>query len=201
MMIRNVFADEMGDEFTEFFTSRYMTLDAMENLINNPQMSWVDDVNTKGKKENIDDIIAKSFHNTIDTLMATLGDNVEKWQWGRVHSLTIGHPLGKVKILDRIFNFNLGPFPVGGSIQTVSPYAYRFSAPFKTTNGASHRHIYTTSNWDKSLTIMPTGNSGIPKSKYYDDQTGLYLRNIYHADYFSKDSVVKYAKFKMRFTK
>ena len=129
-----------------------------------------------------------------------MGNNLEKWQWGRVHTLTIGHPLGKVKILDRIFGFNIGPFPVGGSMQTVSPYAYRFTYPFRTTHGASHRHIYTTGNWDKSLTIMPTGNSGIPKSRYYDDQTGLYLHNIYHADYFSKDSVIKYARFRMVIT-
>jgi len=200
MVIRNVFADELGDLFHEFYSNRYITLDAMDNLYNNHDLSWVDDINTKDKKENLDDIIAKSFHNTIDTLVATMGNNLEKWQWGRVHTLTIGHPLGKVKILDRIFGFNIGPFPVGGSMQTVSPYAYRFTYPFRTTHGASHRHIYTTGNWDKSLTIMPTGNSGIPKSRYYDDQTGLYLHNIYHADYFSKDSVIKYARFRMVIT-
>ena len=200
MVIRNVFSDELGGLFQDFYSNRYITLDAMDNLYNNHEMSWVDDINTKDKKETFDDIIGKSFHNTIDTLVKTLGNNIEKWQWGKVHTLTIGHPLGKVKILDRIFSFNIGPFPVGGSMQTVSPYAYRFTNPFKTTHGASHRNIYTAGNWDKSLTIMPTGNSGIPKSKYYDDQTGLYLRNIYHADYFSKDSVVKYAKFRMVFT-
>lgn len=200
MVVVNTFADELDSVFGEFYGNRYMTLDAMYNLFYNPSMSWVDDISTKDKKENLDDIIIKSFHDAIAELQKQLGNNTDKWRWGKIHTLTIGHPIGKVKILDKIFHFNLGPFPIGGSLQTVSPYAYKFTDPYKATHGASHRNIYITENWDKSLTVMPTGNCGIQKSKHYDDQTALYLTNKYHPDPFSKDSVLKYMRFRMIFT-
>jgi penicillin amidase len=65
-------------------------------------------------------------------------------------------------------------------------------------HGASHRHIFTTANWDESKTVIPTGTSGIPASPFYLDQTEMYLNNQYHADPFSKAEVEKAAKFSMK---
>ncbi|MBK7134166.1 MAG: hypothetical protein IPH69_15500 [Bacteroidales bacterium] len=41
-----------------------------------------------------------------------------------MHKITIEHPLGKVKILDRLFSLNSDTYSVGGSSHTVSPYTY-----------------------------------------------------------------------------
>ncbi|MDH5386545.1 MAG: penicillin acylase family protein, partial [Candidatus Aminicenantes bacterium] len=90
-----------------------------------------------------------------------------------------------------------GPYEVGGSFHTVCPYVYLLNEPFEVTNGASHRHIYSLSNWDESLTILPTGVSGIPASPHYCDQTRLYLENHYRSDYFSKELIQKNARYQM----
>ncbi len=201
LMIRNIFADEMGVEtFAAFNKNRYLPLSAMDNIWRNHNSIWIDNINTKDIKENLSDIIYKSYKDAIDTLKNTIGKDETLWQWGKVHTLTIKHPLGKVNILNKIFNLNIGPISVPGSMQTVCPFAYPFSNPCKTTNGPSHRNIYSTANWDESYTVLPTGNSGIPSSKHYKDQSELFFKNEYHPDYFSKEKVETNAKYKMVFT-
>ena len=105
--------------------------------------------------------------------------------------------MGRVKLLDKLFNLNRGPFEVGGSFHTVCPYSYSFRNPFAVIYGASHRHIYSTADWDQSQSIIPTGTSGIPASPYYCDQTELYLQNKYHNDFVTKELVVNNAKYTM----
>jgi penicillin G amidase len=105
--------------------------------------------------------------------------------------------MGKVKLLDMLFRFNIGPFKVGGSFHTACPYHYTLDNPYKASMGPSQRHIYSLENWNDALAVLPTGSSGIPASVYYSDQATLYTKNKYLNDYFSKDLVEKNAKFKM----
>jgi penicillin amidase len=120
------------------------------------------------------------------------GDDPKNWEWGKIHKLRLDHPIGSVKILDRVFRLNRGPFPVGGSGHTVCPFFYSYKN-FVSTSGASHRHIYSLANWDDSWTVIPTGVSGIPSSPHYCDQTSLYLENKYHQDFITRDLIQKSA--------
>jgi penicillin amidase len=115
-----------------------------------------------------------------------------------MHIFTIQHPLGKVKLLDKMLDLNKGPFEVPGSYHTVCPYSYPNNDLYNVNHGASHRHIFDVSNWDASETIIPTGTSGIPASDFYLNQTEMYINNQYHADPFSKTTVEKAAEFKMK---
>jgi penicillin amidase len=113
---------------------------------------------------------------------------------------TLEHPLSKVKILDRIFHLNRGPFEVGGSFHTVAPYSYRFNKLFEVNSGASQRHIYDFADWDNSISVIPTGNCGIPSSPHYCDQTTLYLAGQYHKDLFSINAVKNNYRYKAVFS-
>ena len=127
-----------------------------------------------------------------------MGDDVEKWNWGKIHTFPLAHPLGVVDMLDKAFNLNRGPFEMPGSYHTVCPYSYSFNNLYEVNHGASHRHVFDLSNWDDSQTIIPTGTSGIPASDFYLDQTKLYLQNQYHSDPFSWDEVENEAVFSMK---
>jgi penicillin amidase len=85
-----------------------------------------------------------------------------------------------------------------GSFHTITPYAYSYNNLYKVNHGASHRHIFDVNNWDASETIIPTGTSGIPASKFYLDQTERYLNSEYHPDPFSTESVQKESVFSMK---
>ncbi|MBN2891107.1 MAG: penicillin acylase family protein [Bacteroidales bacterium] len=202
MFIKETVADEMTIEvYNEFDNSKVLMNNILIQLWSNKESVLFDNINTPDKKESIEDIIAIAYQKTLDTLSEQLGENPDKWQFGKLHTLTIAHPLGKVNILDKIFKLNRGPYAVGGSNHTVSPYSYPFDNNFKVTTGASHRHIFPVDDWEAAQTIIPTGNSGQPASKFYLDQTERYLNNEYHEDYFSIERVKENAKYKMTFRK
>ena len=202
LFIKNSVEDELGTKiYGQFIKSKILANNILKNLWNDTDSPLFDNINTKNKKEDIDDIAALTFKETVDTLKDRLGDDIDSWQYQKLHTLTLKHPLAKVKILNFLFNLNRGPYGVGGSNHTISPYNYSYKKPFAVTSGASERHIYTAANWSNSLTIIPTGESGIPASKFYCNQTDRYIANKYHKEYFSLDEVKKNYKFKMTFTK
>jgi penicillin G amidase len=63
--------------------------------------------------------------------------------------------------------------------------------------GPSQRHVYSLVDWDESLAVIPTGESGLPASPFYCDQTALYVGGGYHPDYASRGRVEDAAKFRM----
>ena len=65
--------------------------------------------------------------------------------------------MGSKKVLDWIFDFNVGPYLSGGSDK--SPYAgsYSFSKPYAQTAGASMRRVVDFSNLNETQQIIPTG--------------------------------------------
>ena len=194
----NTLSDEMGEDlYREYRAFDMLPTYAVDNLWKKRDSAWFDDVRTEGVRETFSDIVLRSFKCAVTYLDDNYGGDPDKWQWGRIHTLTLKHGMGSVAILDMLFDLNRGPYPVGGSFNTVCPFSYDFNDRFKVNHGASHRHIFPTEDWDKSLTVLPTGVSGVPASDHYCDQTALYLKNEYHSDYFSRDLVEKNAKYKM----
>ncbi|HNV66824.1 MAG TPA: penicillin acylase family protein [Bacteroidales bacterium] len=157
---------------------------------------WVDNVNTP-EEESLETIIARSISAALDTLTARYGEYGEQWQWGRIHTITLEHPMGGVKILDRVLKLNSDTYGVGGSYHTVEPYAFRDN--FKAHHGASERHIFNTADWDESLTVIPTGTSGIPGSPFYLSQTETYINNGFYSEPFSDAAVEAAKKYEMIF--
>jgi penicillin G amidase len=188
--IDNLLADELGDLYNQLFktTKEYY----IYRILKTGPDEWVDNINTP-QKETLDDIVLKSFKDCILSLSTQSGKDQSKWNWGRIHKIKIQHPMGSVKILDRIFGLNSDEFGIGGSNHTVSPYSY--SAGFKVNHGASERHIFNTADWDNSYSVIPTGESGIPGSEFYLSQTKSYLEGKFYKDHFSEDAVKTGAKY------
>ncbi|MGB3923216.1 MAG: penicillin acylase family protein [Bacteroidales bacterium] len=157
---------------------------------------WVDNVNTP-EEESLETIIARSISAALDTLTARYGEYGEQWQWGRIHTITLEHPMGGVKILDRVLKLNSDTYGVGGSYHTVEPYAFRDN--FRAHHGASERHIFNTADWDESFTVIPTGTSGIPGSPFYLSQTETYINNGFYSEPFSDAAVEAAKKYEMIF--
>ena len=191
-LAENLMKDEMGSSLYQAYLEEGGLMKfAIADIWSNPASGWWDDVTTP-QKETMTDIVRKSLRGSVDWLTSACGSDTAKWKWGNIHTLTLAHPLGSVAILDKLFHLNRGPIRVGGSSHTVSPYSYPFANPFKADHGSSHRHIYSIADWDSSYTVIPTGNSGIPASKFYCNQTNMYINGIYHGEYFSDASVKKH---------
>jgi len=196
--VRNLFADELGDGlFKRFLSMTYIVSHSVDQLWEHKSSGWYDNVTTADREETFNDIVQKSYRESVRWLKEELGENPEKWEWGEIHQLTLKHPLGTVKALDWLFSLNRGPYPVGGAFHTVCPFKYKLSDPFHVIHGASHRHIYSLANWDESFSVIPTGNAGVPSSRHYCDQTALYISDEYHPDYVSRPLIEKNAVYVM----
>jgi len=192
-----IFKDELGEELYPMNSSICRHL--ISKIAITGESSWCDDVNTEGVQETFSDNIQSAFTLAVDTIVSIYGEDPQNWQWGELHKVSLMHPMGGVSIVDRLFGVNRGPFAVGGSFHTVCPYSYPVGRSFVANHGASERHIYNTANWDLSLTVIPTGTSGVPASPHYLDQTEMYVNNQYHRDHFSRSAVEKSQKYKAIF--
>jgi penicillin amidase len=193
---RTIFSDELGKDLYPLMLSENII---SRNLINRLRISgesaWCDDITTEGITEGFQDNIAAAFTHAVDTIASMFGEDPGSWEWGDLHKVSLMHPLGSVAIVDKLFKVNRGPFPIGGSFHTVCPYSYPMGKSFVANHGASERHIFNTADWDLSLTVIPTGVSGVPASPHYLDQTELYINNRFHSDPFSREAVERSKKY------
>ncbi len=195
-----VLKDELGDSlFTEMAGNNMLATSIFDIAWFHTDWPFHDNISTE-KHENLEDNILLAFKSSIVQLTKDIGTDPNAWQWGKNHQLTLEHPLGKVAIVDLLFNYNKGPYEMGGSKNTVAPFHYQFDNPKKVTHGPSQRHIYTVGNWDQSQTVIPGGISGQTASPHYADQLELYLKGTSHGDFFSKKVVEKNTTYTMTFT-
>lgn len=193
----NLLKDEVVDAYTELGGGLLRHI--FTQTFNNPASSLVDDINTP-EVEDFDDLVLKSFEDAVAELSAQLGNKPANWKWGDIHQLTLSHPMGRVKALDKLLGLNKGPYPVGGSFHTVNPMGYSFHKNYNVTHGASQRHIYNTGDWSQSYTVIPTGVSGIPASKYYASQRNMFLNGEYFREPWSREEIETMAKYQATFS-
>jgi len=197
-ILENFIKDDLSEKmFSDLKSSRMILENLMINILPEKTSEWIDDISTP-EIETFDDLVIKSFKEAVAELTTMLGKNTDDWQWGKIHTFTLAHPMGSVEMLNKALQLNKGPFEMPGSFHTVCPYSYSYGNLYEVNHGASHRHIFDVSNWDASLTVIPTGTSGIPASDFYCDQTELYINNQYHEDPFSPENVRNAAVFEMK---
>lgn len=198
MLVKNTFADELGDLFADYLEAGTWHHLALERMVKEPNNPWFDDVTTP-ERENRDDIVRRSFAETCDLLGRRFGDVPHEWAWGRLHTVTFEHPLGAVKPLNLIFN--RGPIPARGSGFTVNAAGFDYSAfaedplpaeigeVFAVQSGVSQRLIVDLSDFSNSLSIHTTGQVGIPFHKHYGDMIPSWQGVKYHPLLWKKDEI------------
>ncbi|MFW5645212.1 MAG: penicillin acylase family protein, partial [Bacteroidota bacterium] len=195
-----VFKDEMGEElFNMYIRQDLLATYFMDKIRVSGESIWFDNVNTANRIEDAGDIAFMALKQTLENLSDRIGNNPEDWSWGKVHTLMLNHPLGSVDIVNRVFKLNRGPFEVGGSYHTVSPFYYPLTRLFRSKYGASHRHIYHVGKWDDSRIIIPGGVSGMSSSPYYDNQIDKYLNYRYNTGIYEDEKVNFSKSYQMNF--
>jgi penicillin amidase len=92
-----------------------------------------------------------------------------------VHKVTFQHPIGKVKLFSKFFN--VGSYSIAGTNEVINNqlFIYTDDAEINTKGGPSTRRIIDFSDIENSWSVLPTGQSGNPMSKHYDDQSELFV--------------------------
>jgi penicillin G amidase len=188
--LENTFKDELGNDKFSAMLSTHFVKQMIEPQIANENSVWWDNVATKNKKETRIEILQKSFNETISELEKQLGKDVNSWTWNKVHTLKHNHPIGQLSIFDKFFN--VGKFEIPGSNEVINNLMFGFSGngKYEVKAGPSTRRIIDFSDVENSVSILPTGNSGNPMSKHYNDQAEMYNKGEFRKMKMNKKEII-----------
>jgi penicillin amidase len=190
--LENTFKDELGEELFNQLLKTHLIKRSIAIQINNETSVWWDDVTTDAK-EQMSDIVNKSFIEAVTALETEMGADIINWKWGKVHTLEHPHALGAVESLNPYFN--VGPFEVGGTEEVIDNKAFDFNNSCLYTVKAcpSRRRIIDFSDVENSISILPTGQSGNPFSEHYDDQAEIYNKGEFRKMLLNKEEIIKFS--------
>ena len=147
-----------------------------------------------------EEVLREAFRDAVADLRRRLGDNPERWTWGRLHRIEFSHLLGRLPLLDRLLS--RGPFPFGGDADTVCNGAYLPADGYGPVVGAaSYRQVIDLADFDRSLASCAPGQSGQLGSPYYDDAIVDWLSARPHPSPFTRQSVLAAASNVLRLEK
>jgi penicillin G amidase len=197
---RRAFADELDAEvFKELFeygtSERYVGLYA---ILDDPASRWWNDIATVDRRETRDDIVLLAAADAVIHLRTKFGAE-SNWAWDRIHSVTFRHALGAGGfLLDWVFS--RGPVPQVGDSWTVRKASVNDRAPYAVIDVPSYRQVLDVGNWDRTLAVNTTGQSGHPLSPHYFDQNALWTSGRYRTVPFSRAAVEKARKSRLLLT-
>jgi penicillin amidase len=171
-LVRNIFLDELGEKRFEEICSTSRIHHYLRRIFKKKNSDWWDNKLTI-EKEDYKLILKKSFQDSIYSLVGKLGKNPYEWQWGKLHTLTLNHPLGSVPLLGKLFNS--GPRKISGATETVNNQLTLLkSNSHEVEAGPSMRMILDMSKLEEVYIINPLGQSGHRLSPHFDDQVELF---------------------------
>jgi penicillin amidase len=193
-IMENAMSDELGDDDYQAFNSSHLMKRTIAVIIKNDPSLWWDNIQTEGVKETRQMIFARSFDQAINALTQQLGPDVTAWHWGKVHTLEHGHPLGRQKPLN--FLFNVGPFAAMGGNETLVNLGFRLNSQgrYPVRFGPAMRIIIDFADIENSLSVNPTGQSGFFLSDHYDDQATLFNTGKFRKQMMNREEIENLGK-------
>jgi penicillin amidase len=114
------------------------------------------------------DVIASSLVTAYANARALLGNDPLTWRWGTLHQMRFQHPLLHLAGADLAEQMSYTPFPRGGDFFTTNNTRFGWSG-FDVAGGASYRQVLDIGNWDAATMTNAPGQSGDPRSPFYDN--------------------------------
>lgn len=182
-LLKNIFEDELAlignDVFDMFISLPDLAEQSINMMLNNSEASWIDDIKTVSHQETLTEIVIKSVAEALSEIENNFGENILTWHWGKVNTKTYKHILSERSLIDRLFKLSIGPFAGSGSNSNFNVSEYNFDNSYDQISGISVRRIFDLSDMNISYSILPTGQSGLPRSVHYTDQVELFKNHSF----------------------
>jgi penicillin G amidase len=153
---RLLFEDELGDDWK---SARAI----QEHVLSGSASQLVDDRRTP-EVETLADVTSRA--------MKVAAARARGRTYGEISTLRVGHPLARVKLLDKWLKLSRGPVPMGGDLGSLAANFNRFdeaSGTFAAAVGPSMRFVLDWADVDSFSIAIALGQSGNPLSPHYDD--------------------------------
>ena len=111
--------------------------------------------------KNYDELLVAAADDAVKKLAEnSASERVDDWAWKKFNSLDMFHPLGHNGVLKSFLS-------IAGKPQSGTIYSVRAASK---THGPAMRFVANPANWDESILLIPSGESGQPGSSHYSDQ-------------------------------
>ncbi len=179
-LVAQVFKPVLGpDLFKRYLERAEFWQVALLQILQNPSSAW-------WGPDGRDAVITRALNEAHRTLTEKLGSDASRWRWGRLHVMRFVHPIGRIGPLSWIFNATAPE--TGGDGFTVNNAAFSVRT-FEQGVVASYRQLIDAADWDRSLMIHTTGQSGLPLHRHYRDFVPLWATGQYHPMLFSRSRI------------
>jgi len=134
-----------------------------------------------------DFILFRSFNEAVSDLSRRFGKDTAGWRYGdaKMHHVRIAHPLDVVLADSIRARLSPGPLARGGYGNTLNATGNSDNQ----TAGASFRVVMDLANWDSAMVTNTPGQSGDPRSPYYNNLFAPWVRGEYVALPYSPGAV------------
>ena len=177
---RAVFEDELGPELTTtLLRNWYFWQERLQRMMLSRSSGWFDDRSTTGRVETLNDLLRRAALKTRTQLEARIGNDMESWLWGKLHTLELVSPIRRTGLGKGLLGS--GTMPFGGSGETLFRGMYELSEPFSVIHCASLRMVADLADPDKVAAVLPGGVTGRLFSSHQKDQIDDFMegRKVY----------------------
>jgi penicillin G amidase len=196
-LLAKTFADELGDDlFSRFMDDKSVATNTLYRLVTEDRRSDFFDNVTTEKRETFEDTLMKAFGDAVVYLSDAQGNDPSAWRWGAVHTVEFAHIFGQVTVLRPFFNY--GPFPFGGSDQSLNRGGYNKNKPYAVDITASIRYIVDMADLNGSLVVLSTGQCQSLTSPHREDMADRFLTGDYISWYVDRKTVEDHSEGVMR---
>lgn len=126
-----------------------------------------------------------------------LGDDVDTWEWGTMHQVRFTHPLLHLADPELAEQMAMKPWPRGGGGFTTNNTG-SYDARLEVNAGGSYRQVIDVGNWDASTMTNAPGQSGDPRSPFYDNLLEGWATEQSFPLLFSREKILEREAFRIK---
>lgn len=186
--LRLAMEDEIGEKAFSAYLETFLMIRSTNNFLALTENPWWDNRETKNI-ESKSDIISSALTLSLEELSNQFGEDWKNWNWEKAIISEHPHPLGAQKPLDKIFNVKTRTLKANA--EGVNKLAFKLNGEglYKVTSGPAMRIILDFNQVEKSISVLPTGQSGNRFSSHYSDQADLYVDGKYRPQLMNRNEI------------
>jgi penicillin amidase len=142
-------------------------------------------------------IIAGTLETAWSDARILLGPDPGQWEWGAMHQARFTHPLAHLADPELASQMAMRPWPRGGGSFTTNNTG-SYDARLEVNSGASYRQVIDVGNWDASTMTNAPGQSGDPRSPFYDNLLEGWATEASFPLLYSREKVLEHAVFRIQ---
>jgi penicillin amidase len=186
-LVQETFADDLGAHLLRRAQGNLMV--SLGNLMPDASSAWFDNRYTP-EVEDRDAILLAALEGAVDELSEAFGNNMARWRWGDMHTATFeNQSLGQSGILPVELIFNRGPVEADGTLATINNTGYNPNEPYAVQTVPSYRQVIDLGDFNRSVSIHTTGQSGHPFQAHYDDMIPMWRDGRYHPMLWARSAI------------